>query len=124
MLAPTSFTTTSWLTSGRPRQFMVMCEKSRCSILFHLLVLGGKWHAVIASPVSVASRCSSTFHRRDRYPLLPPPAAQISKRSARGYRGDPIDRHHRRILSAAKVAVSWSVPTLTQPRSCPMSYTP
>ena len=25
-------------TSGVPRQFMAMCENSRCSILFHLLV--------------------------------------------------------------------------------------
>lgn len=28
-------TTTSWLLGGRPRWFIVMCEKSRCSILFH-----------------------------------------------------------------------------------------
>ena len=28
-------TTTSWLVSGLPRQFMVMCENSRCSSLFH-----------------------------------------------------------------------------------------
>src|ERR1035438_10235451 len=28
---------TSWLTSGLPRQFFVMKENSRCSILFHLL---------------------------------------------------------------------------------------
>ncbi len=28
-------TMTSWLVSGRLRQFMVICEKSRCSILFH-----------------------------------------------------------------------------------------
>jgi hypothetical protein len=32
---------TSWETSGRPRQFMVIAENSRCSILFHLLVPGG-----------------------------------------------------------------------------------
>jgi len=30
------------LVSGRPRQFIVMCEKRRCSILFHLLVPGGR----------------------------------------------------------------------------------
>ena len=29
--------------SGRPRQFWVMKQNSRCSILFHLLVPGGKW---------------------------------------------------------------------------------
>jgi len=32
---------TSWETSGRPRQFMVIAENSRCFILFHLLVPGG-----------------------------------------------------------------------------------
>src|SRR3989304_1786348 len=43
---------TSWLVRGRPRQFMLMCAKRRCSILFHLLVPGGKWHTVTDSPVS------------------------------------------------------------------------
>jgi len=28
-------TMTSWLCRGRPRQFIEMCQKSRCSILFH-----------------------------------------------------------------------------------------
>ncbi|RVX41853.1 hypothetical protein EDD27_4432 [Nonomuraea polychroma] len=35
-------TTTSWLVNGLPRQLRVMWENSRCSILFHLGVLGGK----------------------------------------------------------------------------------
>ncbi len=30
------------LTSGWPRQLVLMYEKSRCSILFHLLVPGGR----------------------------------------------------------------------------------
>ena len=34
---------TSWLVSGRPRQSRVIWENSRCSILFHLEVPGGKW---------------------------------------------------------------------------------
>src|SRR5664279_2250617 len=34
-------TMTWWLIKGRPRQFMVICENSLCSILFHLLVPGG-----------------------------------------------------------------------------------
>jgi len=34
------FTMTSWLVSGRPRQFIVMWENSRCSTLFHLEVPG------------------------------------------------------------------------------------
>jgi hypothetical protein len=33
-------TMTSWLVSGRPRQFIVMWENSRCSILFHFDVPG------------------------------------------------------------------------------------
>ena len=32
-----------------------MWQNSRCSILFHLQVPGGKWHTVIVSPVSAAS---------------------------------------------------------------------
>ena len=59
-------TMTSWLVSGRPRQFMVMWENSRCSILFHLEVPGGKWQQVISSPVSTASAASSAFHARVR----------------------------------------------------------
>ena len=35
-------TMTSWLIKGLPRQFMVMKENRQCSILFHLLVPGGK----------------------------------------------------------------------------------
>ena len=37
-----SFTITLWLISDRQRQFMLMWGKSRCSILCHLLVPGGK----------------------------------------------------------------------------------
>lgn len=59
-------TTTSWLVSGRPRQFMVIWENSRCSILFHFEVPGGKWQTVIATPVSVASAANSAFHNRYR----------------------------------------------------------
>ena len=40
-------TITSWLVRGLPRQFIEMWENSRCSILFHLLVPGGRWHTVI-----------------------------------------------------------------------------
>jgi len=59
-------TMTSWLASGRPRQFIVMRENSRCSTLFHLDVPGGKWQQVISSPVSTASAASSAFHARVR----------------------------------------------------------
>ena len=40
-------TTTAWLSRGLPRQFSVMWQNILCSILFHLLVPGGKWHTVI-----------------------------------------------------------------------------
>jgi hypothetical protein len=104
-----------------PRQFIVMNEKRRCSILFHLLVPGGKWQTVIGNPSLSASVCNSTFHRRTRYPLLPPPSAVIISRSAAGWRFRPIVRHHRRIALTAKLAVSWSVPTLTHPTLLVMS---
>ena len=40
LVAAMVFTMTSWLVSGRPRQFIVMWENSRCSTLFHLKVPG------------------------------------------------------------------------------------
>ncbi len=52
-VAPMRDRMTRWLTRGFPRQFCVMNEKRRCSILFHLLVPGGKWVTVISRPVSV-----------------------------------------------------------------------
>jgi len=66
VVAAMLFTMTSWLVKGRPRQFMVMWENSRCSILFHLEVPGGKWHTVISSPVSAARAASPVFHARAR----------------------------------------------------------
>jgi hypothetical protein len=59
-------TITSWLVSGRPRQFIVMAENSRCSALFHLEVPGGKWQQVISSPVSTARAAGPAFHARVR----------------------------------------------------------
>jgi hypothetical protein len=46
VVAQMAATITSWLVRGLPRRFMVMWENSRCSILFHLEVPRGKWHAV------------------------------------------------------------------------------
>src|SRR5450756_228101 len=66
MVAPISFTTTSWLTKGRPLQFMLMCENNRCSILFHLLVPGGRWQTVTHTPVSSTNDCNSNFQSRIR----------------------------------------------------------
>jgi hypothetical protein len=47
VVAPISSTITSWLTSGRPRQFIEIALNNRCSIRFHLEVSGGRWQAVI-----------------------------------------------------------------------------
>ena len=47
-------TTASSLISGCPRQFRLMNETIRCSILFHLLVPGGKWPTVIRRAERVA----------------------------------------------------------------------
>jgi len=59
---PIKFTITSWLSNGFPRQFFVIELNMRCSILFHLLVPGGKWQTETAMPVSSAKRCRATFH--------------------------------------------------------------
>ena len=77
-------TTTSWVSRGRPRQFRVIAENIRCSILFHFEVPGGKCDTVISSPVSAASSASWVFHNRSREPLDPPPSAVISNRFAPG----------------------------------------
>src|SRR5574337_1308101 len=69
------FTTTARLRKGWPRQFWVMWQNMRCSILFHLLVPGGKWHTLIFNPKSSAKPCKQTFHSRDRLLLLLPPTA-------------------------------------------------
>ena len=66
------------------RQFWLMKENRRCSILFHLLVPGGKWQTEISSPVSSASFCNSHFHSLTRAPLLPPESAVINRRLACG----------------------------------------
>jgi hypothetical protein len=63
---PISSTITSWLTSGRPRQFIEIALNSRGSIRFPLEVPGGRWQTVICSPVSAASRASSVFQARTR----------------------------------------------------------
>jgi hypothetical protein len=47
--------------------------------------------------------------------LEPPASAVISSRPAVGQAARPAAFHQRRIDSTANTAVSWSVPTLTQP---------
>src|SRR5260221_7688120 len=97
--------------SGLPRQLMEMEEKSRCSILFHLLVAGGKWQTVMARPVSLAKCCTCCFHSRLRAPLEPPPSATISSSRLPGYSLLPTLFHQRLMLSTANSAVSWSMPS-------------
>src|SRR5687767_1687087 len=99
-------TTVAKLTSGLPRQFIAICENRRCSILFHLLVPGGKWQTEIDKPVRLANFCSSHFHNRNRDPLLPPASAVIRRSFAPAYAGRPISFHQRRIELTAKLAVS------------------
>ena len=67
-----------------PRQFSVMWQNSRCSILFHFDVPGGKCDTLIVKPVRSAKRCNSTFQRR-RALLLPPASAVMSSSRASGY---------------------------------------
>src|SRR4029077_14045106 len=110
------------LTSGWARQFWLMKEKSRCSILFHLLVPGGRWLTTMSRPSSLASFCSSRFHSRTREPLLPPPAAVLRVGAAVGYGARARLSHHWRMLFTAKAAVSWSTPTLTHPAFAAKSY--
>ena len=47
------FKMVSKLVSGLPLQFMLMKLKSRCSILFHLLVPGGKWETEMGISISL-----------------------------------------------------------------------
>ena len=49
------------LRSGFPRQLSVIKENRRCSILFHLLVPGGRWQTVMGIRNSLASVCSFYF---------------------------------------------------------------
>ena len=103
---------TSSETSGLARQLRLMKLNRRCSILFHLLVPGGKWQTWIVRPVSSARRCSSVFHSRVRLPLEPPQSAVIVSVVASGKRWRPRCCHQLRIEAAANAAVSWSMPTV------------
>ena len=51
LVAPIRLMIVSWLVRGLPRQFLVIWENRRCSILFHLLVPGGRMRRLqIAKP--------------------------------------------------------------------------
>ena len=66
VVAAMVLTMTSWLVRGLPRQFIEIWENSRCSILFHFEVPGGRWQTVMVRPVDSASSASSVFHSRVR----------------------------------------------------------
>src|SRR5450759_3857024 len=52
---------TSRLVRGFPRQLTLMKLKRRCSILFHLLVPGGKWRTWMARPVLLGESLQLCF---------------------------------------------------------------
>src|SRR6266404_6695573 len=101
VVLPIKLTMTSCVNNGLPRQFCVIYAHRRCSILFHVLVPGGKWHTVTFSPASFANCWSSRFHNLVRLPWLPPPSAMMSNASALGYTTRPMWYHHRLILATA-----------------------
>src|SRR5665811_2251416 len=78
VVAPIRLRIVSWLVRGLPCQLRVIWENSRCSILFHLLVPGGRWQTLISRPVSAASAASSVFQVRRRLPLAPPHLEDLS----------------------------------------------
>src|SRR5215469_2714431 len=121
---PIRLTITAKEINGLPRQFLLIKANSRCSTLFHLLVPGGKCNTVIPIPRSSAKTCSSAFHKRTRYPLLPPLSAVINNSFALGYLILPTTDHHFLIVSTANSAVSAPTPTLTNPWFLNISYTP
>src|SRR5271155_526195 len=86
---------------GFARQLMEIKEKSLCSILFHLLVAGGRWVTVIVNPVSVANRCNSLFHNLFLTPFEPPPSLVMRSSVCLGYSFLPIVCHHLLIDSTA-----------------------
>ena len=63
---------------GRARQVRVMRQNSRCSILFHFDVPGGKCMTVIASPVSAASSREPGLPKAADAQELDPPASQVT----------------------------------------------
>src|SRR5882757_4825432 len=74
-----------WLVRGRPRQFMVIWENSRCSILFHLLVPGARCPVASGSARSFAAlvieprlhgRPGRGGHHRRRRSHLPAPSGK------------------------------------------------
>ena len=98
---------------GRARQVRVMWQNSRCSILFHLLVPGGKWQTRDLQPgLPRQQRPARASRAGQRYGVgaagvagdQQPPRARVT-------RPRPRARHRRRSALTANAAVSWLVPT-------------
>src|SRR2546423_14962679 len=92
-----------------------MKEKRRCSILFHLLVPGGRWLTTMSRSSSLASFCSSRFHSRTREPLLPPPSAGVNHPIAVGESAPPRVSPHLRKLFPPPAAGDRGSPAIHPP---------
>jgi hypothetical protein len=73
-----SITPPSTESAGEPKNLLAEPNRRR-SILYHLLVPGGRWLTTMTMPSWFAGRYSSRFHKRKRGPLLPPPSATINR---------------------------------------------
>lgn len=63
----------------------VECNKGKEAVFDLVPFEGARRQTVMGTPSLLASACSSTFHRRTRCPLLPPPSAVIRRRLALGF---------------------------------------
>ena len=109
---------TSWLMRGLPRQLVEMKLNRRCSILFHLLVPGGKWQTAICRPVLIGEALQLELPEAGATGVR---ASAVSGDRQRRWRSGsaflPIVCHQSMDRGQANVAVSWSIPTLTHPSS-------
>jgi hypothetical protein len=101
-----------------------MKQNSRCPILFHLRMPGGKWQAFKVIPTLSAKARSDFFHRRLRLAVSSATSAVINSLVARGMLAEPISFHQRCILAQAQSAVSSSMPTLIRPSLQARPYAP
>ena len=90
-------TTAKRLVKGVPRQFSVMWQNSRCSILLPTST-SPAGNGRLAGSVRSRRRasCSSILNSRTRDPLEPPPSAVIMIWSVSGYLSQPIRSSQRR----------------------------
>ena len=101
-----SFTIIAWVSRGCPRQFRLMKENRRCSILFHLLVPGGKWQTVNSQARAVGKPLELPLPQPHSTTVAAAAVGDDQQRAACGYAGYPISFHQRRMVFTAKDAVS------------------